>query len=699
VILRRWAPVVVFVAVPSILILPILFSGKMLYGADVLSVFHYSRIVIADAFRSGRLPVWDPHVMCGFPLLAAVQGAVFYPPTWLCVFMSAGTFWTLSALLHMSLSGFFARLWLRHGLGVGEEAALLGGLVYMMSGYIVGHLYAGHVNYVWAYPWIPALLWRLERYLSAPTLKRGVLLAAVLALLFLAGVPQFVFFAGLLVGARLVHFVLADLEGRWERWRPAAKSVGWLALGLLFCAPQLFPTLELISQMQRGREVDERFLHVYSFDPKELPWLILSSETPSGPVPRSKYSVQSWEICGFVGGGAFLLAAMAFLGKHRQRHLWAGVAVMGLLLAMGPHIPLYKGFVIVVPVAGLFRGPARYLLLFTVGVSALAALGFDALWTREGRGFRWTAGVMALGAAVQLIGFGNGFFQGSGERELPWSQKSAERLRDLAGTDGRFASAGTTHIYVVGKCQAAGLDHLCGYEPMMLRRYAELMNSERHAPIESTIVVLADVAPGPVMDMLGARLWFWSSDAGKFRGNLLAHIGGMELHEKAEALPRAWVVNHAIVQESREERLKQMREGPFNPRKTVILEEYPSEAPPIPMEASAGRAKVVSRAPGEYVLEAENSADAYLVLSEAYYPGWRAEVDGKAAEVLPANHLIQAIRLPPGKHVVRFAYRSRFLGAGFAVALLAALVPLALSWRRRSRASAAASAAPSTAGS
>jgi len=94
---------------------------------------------------------------------------------------------------------------------------------------------------------------------------------------------------------------------------------------------------------------------------------------------------------------------------------------------------------------------------------------------------------------------------------------------------------------------------------------------------------------------------------------------------------------------------------------------------------------VVSRAPGEYVLDAENAADAYLVLSEAYYPGWRAEIDGKPAEVLPANHLIQAIRLPAGKHVVRFSYRSRFLGLGFGVAFLAAMVPVGIVLVRRRR--------------
>ena len=137
--------------------------------------------------------------------------------------------------------------------------------------------------------------------------------------------------------------------------------------------------------------------------------------------------------------------------------------------------------------------------------------------------------------------------------------------------------------------------------------------------------------------------------------------------------------------ESKEERLKVLARGPWDPRKTVILEEYPAGAPPVPTETSAGTAKVISRKAGEYVLEAENDADAFLVLSEAYYPGWRAEVDGKPTDVMAANHLIQAVRLPPGKHVVRFAYRSRFLGVGVAVALLAAFAPVAIELVRRRR--------------
>jgi len=371
------------------------------------------------------------------------------------------------------------------------------------------------------------------------------------------------------------------------------------------------------------------------------------------------------ERCGFLGGGAILLLLLAFTGKHRQRFLWAGLALTALLLALGTYTPLYPGFVGLVPGAGSFRGPGRYLVVFTLGAAALAALGFDALWERGRIPFRIAAGLLALSAAVQLIVFANDHVYTANPRLLVLSPEIQQALKERVGMEGRVA---TTSAQDVGRCQAAGIDTVCGYEPMMLRRYAELMNAAEGAPIDRSMVILASVGAHPVVDMLCTRVWL-------VRGGKL----------NPSALPRAWVVNNAVVLESREERLKVLARGPFDPRKTVILEEYPSDAPPVPTEAAAGQVKVVSRGPGRYVLEAQASADSYLVLSEAYYPGWRAEIDGSTVPVLPANHLLQAVRLPPGKHVVTFAYRSRFLGLGFAVAVLALLVPAGIALVRRRR--------------
>jgi hypothetical protein len=663
---RRWAPLAVLVLLPSALILPILFSGKMLYGHDVESVFHYQRQVIAQAFREGRLPVWDPHVMAGFPLLAGLQAAVFYPPTWLCVLIPAGAFWTLSVWLHLILAGVFAHRWLERGMGLGAWSALAGSLLFMTSGYLFARIQAGHVNYVWAYPWIAALLWRLDRFLAGATIKRGALLGVGVSMILLAGLPQYVFFGGLLSAARLGHFVLARREKRSARLKVAGVAAAWLALGLLLCAPQLFPTLELINLAQRGDTNDRKFLLDYALKPGDLRGLVLGE-------PGGSYEDYRWETTGYIGAAAALLLIAAMAGKHPQRHLWLGVAIVSILLSLGPYIPFYQGFVKVVPGAGLFRGPGRYLLLFTVAATVLAGLGFESLWTRDQFRFRIPALLLSLAMSCQLLISAAGILKRESPDELRWPKRTEDALRSDLGLEYRVA---TTRVEEIGFCQAAGLDNIGGYEPLMLRRYTELMNAASGSPISRDIVIMASVGSHPVIDMLGVAIRLDTQATGDRRRTYRENPG---------TLPRAWLVNNAVVIESKEERLKVLAKGPWDPRKTVLLEEYPAEAPPVPTEASAGRAKLLSRAPGEYVLEAENAADAYLVLSEAWYPGWRAEIDGKSAEVLPANHLIQAIRLPPGKHVVRFSYRSRYLGWGLGVALLAAMVPVAIALVGRRR--------------
>jgi hypothetical protein len=370
-----------------------------------------------------------------------------------------------------------------------------------------------------------------------------------------------------------------------------------------------------------------------------------------------------------------LLLAAAFSRRRRQQLLWLGIALFGLLMALGVHTPLYPAVVRILPGAGMFRGSGRYLLLFTLGATVLIALGFQGLWDRGPIALRLVAGGLALVAAIQLGIFGVKVIQPTQAWRLD-SFPALPQIQAGIAPDGRIAT--TTSVEDIGKCQAAGVDAIGGYEPMILRRYAELLNAVQGYPPEKSLLIMASVGQHPVVDMLGVKGWL-TTEWHKYPNPKTF------VKPNPGALPRAWVVNNAAVIESRDERLKVLAKGPWDPRKTVILEEYPPGTPPEPTETPAGRATIMSRKPGEYLVEAENDADAFLVLSEASYPGWKAEVDGRPVDVLPANHLIQAVRLPPGKHVVRFAYRSRYLGVGVAVALLAAFAPAAVGLIRRRR--------------
>ncbi len=456
-----------------------------------------------------------------------------------------------------------------------------------------------------------------------------------------------------------MHFILFSLDGRKDRALLALRSVGWLLLGLAFCAPQLFPTLELIGEMQRGKGGATDFYTAHSLRPDQIGELVFS---PSRREP------QWWESCGFVGGAALLLTLAIYLGKHPQRFLWVAVAALGLVVALGDEVPFYRGFAAVVPGTGWFRGPGRFLLLFTVAMGGLAAIGFEALWNRGSRGYRILGGILSAASLLQLLSFASPCFGGYYATGLSLTGGVREELTRACGLEGRVAN-GSPDVELIGRCQAAGFDQVCGYEPMMLRRYAETMNAAGGHVAGRDMVILASVGPHPVIRMLSTAIW------------LHGYAGILRRFDNP--LPRSWVVNNAVVIEDKDERLKTLAKGPWDPGRTVILESYPKAAPPEPTEKPAGTSRVRSKRPGFYELEAECDAPAFLVLSEAYYPGWSATVDGQDAEILPANHMIQTIGMPKGKHVVRFEYRSRFLPIGFLVSIAAIALPLGLWWRRR----------------
>jgi len=83
-------------------------------------------------------------------------------------------------------------------------------------------------------------------------------------------------------------------------------------------------------------------------------------------------------------------------------------------------------------------------------------------------------------------------------------------------------------------------------------------------------------------------------------------------------------------------------------------------------------------------IHARLDAPGLLVLADSFYPGWRASVDGTAAEIRPANHLFRAVAVPPGVHRVRFEYRPASVRIG-GVATVAGFFALCAAWGLPSR--------------
>jgi hypothetical protein len=85
---------------------------------------------------------------------------------------------------------------------------------------------------------------------------------------------------------------------------------------------------------------------------------------------------------------------------------------------------------------------------------------------------------------------------------------------------------------------------------------------------------------------------------------------------------------------------------------------------------SAGRVSITSFLPNRLTLSAEVARPAFVVLSEVFYPGWEAVVDGQPAPLLRGNYILRAIPLQAGTHAIEVRFRSGTFQWGLVVSLL-----------------------------
>jgi len=172
------------------------------------------------------------------------------------------------------------------------------------------------------------------------------------------------------------------------------------------------------------------------------------------------------------------------------------------------------------------------------------------------------------------------------------------------------------------------------------------------------------------------------SDRGRFR---LAHSGDVKIYENLDVLERAFLVHKAVVVTDDEDALALMRDETFDPAAEVILGAEPWRR----FQPSQGcePAQVTHYAPERVEIEVTAGAPGYLVLTDAWYPGWEATVDGERVPVYRADLLFRAVALDAGNHRIVFTFRPMSLrvGAGVSLAGLVVLtvVTLTLSKARR----------------
>jgi len=227
-----------------------------------------------------------------------------------------------------------------------------------------------------------------------------------------------------------------------------------------------------------------------------------------------------------------------------------------------------------------------------------------------------------------------------------------------------------------------------GYEPMMIRRYSEFagrINEQKFSQISTgSRWIIVNRHDSPLLNLLGTKyfLFFnaepqsnWDPQYYKYspdKYKLVFQYGKSQIYENKRVLPRAFLVHDFQVLVS-EKILKKLMDDNFNPTRTLLLEQKPEKLPGEKKGEEEVIIDVNAYFQNKIIIQAKVSNDAFLFISDNYYPGWRAYVDNKETKIYRANYTFRAIALPAGSHVVKFVYDPLSFKIGKCVSLVSFL--------------------------
>jgi len=160
------------------------------------------------------------------------------------------------------------------------------------------------------------------------------------------------------------------------------------------------------------------------------------------------------------------------------------------------------------------------------------------------------------------------------------------------------------------------------------------------------------------------------------------------IYENLRALPRVWLAPRAKVAWEGDQ-LKLIRgqiiDPDFDPRTTALVDHETAAkldkavlTEPANADAVSGNVSILSRRPTRLLVEAEAAKPSLLVMSEMFYPGWTAKLDGEEVELWRVDYNLRGVSVPAGKHNIELNYRPGSLVEGAVVSVATALCLLAI---------------------
>lgn len=214
-----------------------------------------------------------------------------------------------------------------------------------------------------------------------------------------------------------------------------------------------------------------------------------------------------------------------------------------------------------------------------------------------------------------------------------------------------------------------GISNVGGYSPTILKRYQEFINISQGLAPETPTVVMRIAEYSKLLDLLGAKYFIIPSNNPIFHPQfkLAFSDNAINIYQNRNYMRSAWIVHNFRVVHGRDAIFKALKEISYADE--VILEEKPT-IKPIASQGTEAYPEIIKHSPGELIMNVGMAQDGFLVLSEIFYPGWKAIVDGEEQKIYQANYILRAIELKKGVHLVRVVYDPPWLKWSLIISLM-----------------------------
>lgn len=649
----------------ALLVLPFVLFWRVWQPAASRQVFQYGdfveqhypmRVFVADEYRHGRLPLWDPYTFGGEPAVAMSLFAPYYPPgLWQVIFPQLPfEALELEAIFHLGLAGLFTFLFVRRLTGH-AGAALIAGLTFSLGGYLTSYPMLQLIILETAV-WLPAGLWLLDRALAARSLPRVALAGVAFGCGLLAGHPQTFLYVGYGAAAYfLFRAIRLRLAGGWIA--AAAATLAAVTLGV--SAAHWLPGLQMYSLSPRAGLAYEEIAN--GFRPAELWGLLRPNPGQWSPL--------------YVGVIPLALALFGLMFRRgSETGFWAALALVALLVSLGRYGFLYPLFYRFAPGFAVFRDQERIALLVSFSLAVLAGHGTIALLRLLTPNFRPSPpGLRLLPPVLALFVFADlawahqgvilqtpppgGYFA---KTPIVMHIQSISRPGWRTSSEGLLPGDGEAGlVFQIRDIVGSGPLYLAAYDRFLAQipeeRWWRLLNVQH-------VITRRELMHGAL--------------------KLVQQDGDRRLYQVFQNARLAWIVHDFALAADGDAAIQATAAPEFDPSRRAVLE----QSPDLPLAPPTGeeRAELVSFENQRIVIDVTLTAPGLVVLSEMAYPGWTVRANGRVRPSLRVYGLLRGVALPAGQWRVEWRFRPLVAYAGLASSL-ATVAALGMVWIGRRR--------------